>query len=75
MRSSPAPADLSSGYAELKRIDHALRDAEQRLHDAHIEYSHGKGPRPDGHYQEVIVLRQLSRSMLDGLAQLFLARD
>jgi hypothetical protein len=35
----------------------------------------GKGPRPDSQYQEVIVLRQRSRGMLDGLARLFLAKD
>ncbi len=75
MLSAPVAADLASGYADLKRLDQALRDAEQRLHDAHIDYAHGQGPRPDSQYQEVIVLRQRSRSMLDALARLFLAKD
>ncbi|GAC1600939.1 MAG: hypothetical protein NVS3B2_03500 [Ramlibacter sp.] len=75
MRCPSLPADLASGYAELKRVDQALRDAQERLHDAHVAYALGTGPRPQAHYQEVISLRRRSRLLLDGLAELFLARE
>jgi hypothetical protein len=66
---------LASRYAELKRIDQALQEAEQKLDAAHVDYANREGPCPDTLYQDVVKLRQESRKLLDELAVLFLAKD
>jgi hypothetical protein len=68
---SSRPDLLSAGYAELKIVDEALRDAEQRLQAAHRQFALGLGKQPDGLYCDVVLLRQRSRRMLDALGDLF----
>jgi hypothetical protein len=75
---SPLPSTpqlLSAGYAELRNVDQALREAEQNLKAAHHDFANRKGPRPDSIYREVLRLREQSRRLLDQLGDLFLRED
>ena len=64
---------LASGYDELTRVDHALRNAERRLQAAHGERI-GQGPqRAQELYLEVIALRHRSRQVLKVLAEIWVA--
>jgi FtsZ-binding cell division protein ZapB len=61
------PDDLARQYAELKEVDAALRQAEQKLQEAHRKFAGQQGPRPDGLYREVTALRERARALLEKL--------
>jgi hypothetical protein len=64
---------LRSGYAELSQVDEALRQAEEKLRAAHGHVAKGQAARTEALYREVLSLRQQSRVVLDGLADMWLA--
>jgi hypothetical protein len=67
---SDLPARLRSGYEQLTQVDQALRDAEQRLLNAHVQPGRD-GARAQEVYLEVLSLRDRSRRVLDELAEVW----
>ncbi len=69
-----AGSRLASGYDELTRVDEALREAERRLHAAHLDCARQQPTqRPHEIYREVQSLRDRSRQVLSELGEIWVA--
>ncbi len=65
-------ARLACGYDELTRVDEALREAERRLHAAHLACARQQATqRPHEIYREVQSLRDRSRQVLSELGEIW----
>lgn len=65
---------LASGFDELTRVEEALREAERRLHAAHLDCARQQAAeRPEALYREVLSLRDRSRQVLSELGEIWVA--
>lgn len=64
---------LAERYEELEWVDRELLSAEWNLLAAHLNFSRRKGPGPEAIFQQVLSLREKSRTLLASLGDEFVS--